>query len=161
MEALIWPAIYACQDLFYSVGVRSWFCDNLGPVHMELVKYVLWYVFKTLDLDVKFDGEVDRADDVIRYTDSDFARSKTDRKLIGGYVFILVRAAISHFSKLLSIVILLTYEVEYIAIYKVGKEAIWLGYLLAELGFWKRSTPVTLYTNNQGSIALSNNSEFH
>ena len=33
--------------------------------------------------------------------------------------------------------------------------------LLAELGFWKRSTPVTLYSENQGSIALSNNPKFH
>ena len=42
-----------------------------------------------------------------------------------------------------------------------GKEAAWLRYLLTELGFQKMSIPVTLYTNNQGSIALSNNPKFY
>ncbi len=32
---------------------------------------------------------------------------------------------------------------------------------MAELGFRKKSIPVTLYADNQGSIALSNNPEFH
>ena len=73
----------------------------------------------------------------------------------------LAGATISHPSKLQSIVALSTCEAEYIAICEAGKEAVWLGYLLAELGFQKRSTPVTLYTDNQGSIALSNNPEFH
>ncbi len=73
----------------------------------------------------------------------------------------LAGAAISHSSKLQSIVALSTCEAEYVAMCEAGKEAVWLGYLLAELGFRKRSIPVTLYADNQGSIALSNNPEFH
>ena len=73
----------------------------------------------------------------------------------------LAGAAISHSSKLQSIVALSTCEAEYVAMCESGKEAVWLGYLLAKLGFRKRSTPVTLYADNQGSIALSNNPEFH
>ncbi len=73
----------------------------------------------------------------------------------------LAGAAISHSSKLQSIVALSTFEAEYVAMCEVGKEAVWLRYLLAELGFQKRSIPVTLYAENQGSIALSNNPEFH
>ena len=64
-------------------------------------------------------------------------------------------AAISHLFKLQSIVALSTCEAKYIAICEARKEVVWLGYLLAELGFWKKSTPVILYTDNQGSIALS------
>ena len=37
-------------------------------------------IYKTLDLSLKFDGEADMPDDVVKYTDSDFAGSKTDRK---------------------------------------------------------------------------------
>ncbi len=61
-------------------------------------------------------------------------------------------ATISHSSKIQSNVALSTREAE--------KEAVWLGHLLAELEFRKKSTPVTLYADNQGSIALSNNPEF-
>ena len=159
--ALMWPAMHARPDLAYSVGVLSRFCNNPGPVHVELVKHVLRYVSGTLDLGLKFDGEADTPDDVVGYTDSDFAGSKSDRKSTGGYVFMLAGAAISHSSKLQSIVALSTCEAEYVAMCEAGKEAVWLGYLLAELGFRKRSTPVTLYADNQGSIALSNNPEFH
>ncbi len=73
----------------------------------------------------------------------------------------LAGAAISHLSKLQSIVALSTCEAEYVAMCEAGKEAVWLRYLLAELGFRKRSIPVTLYADNQGSIAMSNNTEFH
>lgn len=67
---------------------------------MELVKHVLQYISGTLNLSLKFDREADMPDNVIRYTDSDFARLKTNQKLIGGYVFMLIRADISHSSKL-------------------------------------------------------------
>ena len=45
---------------------------------MELVKHILRYVSATVDLGFTFDGEADMSDDVVGYTDSDFARSKTD-----------------------------------------------------------------------------------
>ncbi len=144
-----------------SLHVLSQFCSNPGPTNIELVKHVLRYVSGTLELGSNFDGEADTLDDVIGYTDSDFARSKPDQKSTGGYLIILAVAAISHSSKLQSIVALSTYKAEYDAMYEAGKEAVWRGYLLAELEFWKRSTPVTLYTDNQGSIALLNNPEFH
>lgn len=47
------------------------------------------------------------------------------------------------------------------AMYEVEKEAIWLSYLLAELRFQKWSFLVTLYADNKGLIALSNNFQFH
>lgn len=57
------------------------------------------YVSETLDLSLKFDGEVDTLDDIVKYIDSDFARSKTDWKSIGGHIFMLARAVINHLSK--------------------------------------------------------------
>ena len=70
MGALIWSAIYSGTDWAYSVEVLSRFCSKPWPTHDELVKYVLRYVFGTLQLGLKFDGEEDTPDDVIRYTDS-------------------------------------------------------------------------------------------
>ena len=39
-------------------------------------------------------------DDIVGYINYDFARSKIDWKSTGGYVFMLVRVAISYLSKL-------------------------------------------------------------
>ena len=82
-----------------------------------------------------FNGEADTPDNVIGHTDSDFAGSKTDQKSTEDYVFMLAGAAISHPSKLQLIVALSIYEAEYVAMCKERKEAVWLRYLLAELGF--------------------------
>ena len=146
--AFMWPAIHSCPDLAYLVGVLSRFCSNPGLIQVELVKYILRYISGILCLGLIFDREVDTPDDVIGYTNSDFAKSKPDRKLTGGYVFMLAKAAISHLSKLQLIVALSTYEAEYVAMCEVGKEAVWLKYLLAKQGFWKRSTLVILYVDN-------------
>lgn len=78
--ALMWPAMQTRPDLAESVGVLSRFLSNHRPVHVELTKYVLRYISGTLELGQTFDGEADTPDDVIGYTDSDFAGSKPDRK---------------------------------------------------------------------------------
>lgn len=111
-----------------------------------------------LDLSLKSNREADIPNNIIMYSNTDFVRSKTDQKSTGSYVFILTRGTISYSSKFQPIIIFWTCEIEYIAMYEAKKEAIWLGYLLVELGFLKKSTLVTLYANNQGLITFSNNS---
>lgn len=100
MKVLMWPALHACLDLAYLVRLLSGFCKNPALIHKKLLKYVLQYISQTLDLCLKFDKETDTSNDVIGYTDSDFLVLKTNQKSTRGYFFILVRAAISHFSKL-------------------------------------------------------------
>lgn len=66
------------------IEVFSCFYKNPGPIHVKLVKHILWYISSTLGLGLKFNVEADTLDDVIGYIDSNFARSKTDQKLIEG-----------------------------------------------------------------------------
>lgn len=63
-------------------------------------------------------------DDVIRYTDSHFARSKPDQKLTWGHGFVLAGATIRPLSKIQSIVAIFVFDVEYFAICEVGEEAV-------------------------------------
>ena len=44
---------------------------------------------------------------------------------------------------------------------KAGKEAVWLSYLLSEMGYRQQRSPVLLYADNQGAIQLAKNPEFH
>ncbi len=135
IEALIWPVIYSRPDLAYSVRRLSRFCSNSGLTHVELAQHVLQYVSWILELGLIFDKEANTPDDVIGYTDSDFAGSKADPTSTERYVFMLARITISLLSKLQSIVLLSTCEAEYIAECETGKDAVWLGYLLVELRF--------------------------
>ena len=68
----------------------------------------------------------------IGYVDSDYARDLDKHQSITGYVFTLAQAPVTC-SILHSIVALSTTDVEYMAMMKVMKEAIWLQMLLNDL----------------------------
>lgn len=61
---------------------------------------------------------------MIRYIDSNFAELKIDQKFIRDYVFMLVRATISHLSKLESIIVLSICKAKYVAICEIRKKAV-------------------------------------
>lgn len=132
IRAFMWPAIYSYPDL---TGVLSRFCSNPGPIHVKLIKHVLQYISETFQLSLTFDRKADTPDNMIGYTESDFARLKPDQKSTRSYIFMLAGAAISHLSKLELIIVLSICKAKYVAMCEKGKEAVWLEYLLAKLGF--------------------------
>ena len=52
-------------------------------------------------------------------------------------------------------------EVEYVVDTEVGKEIMWIQLVVKEMIGHKLQSPITLYSDNNGSIALSKNPEFH
>lgn len=80
VKAFIWPAIHFYLDFAYSIGLLNQFCSNPGLVFVDFVKYVLQYVFAILELSLTLDGEVNILDNIIGYTDSNFARLKINWK---------------------------------------------------------------------------------
>lgn len=59
-------------------------------------------------------------------------------------------------------VALSSYEAEYIALNEARKEAVWLQRILRELGPIRYSpSPTLIHEDNQGTIALAENPEFH
>ncbi|THG94183.1 hypothetical protein EW026_g7235 [Hermanssonia centrifuga] len=65
------------------------------------------------------------------------------------------------FAYLRDIVCLSTTEAEYIALTHAAKEAIWLHHLLDEVFPKRFKLPITVYSDNQGAIALSKDDRFH
>ncbi|THG93375.1 hypothetical protein EW026_g7843 [Hermanssonia centrifuga] len=93
------------------------------------------------------------------YCNSD-GMSNPDRHPIAAYVF-TIGGAISWSSKRQDIVCLSTTKAEYIALTHATKEAIWLHYLLDKVFPKWFKPPITVYSNNQGAIALSKDDRFH
>ena len=52
-------------------------------------------------------------------------------------------------------------EAEYMALSEATKEAVWLKVFLGELGEMTSDEAIKMYEDNQGSIALAKNPEFH
>ena len=73
----------------------------------------------------------------------------------------LAGSPVSHSSKLQLTVSFSSYEAEYMAVVETRKKAPLYARFLAELGYRKKNAPVLLRTDNQGSIDVSKNAEFH
>ena len=157
--SLMWPAVHTRPDIAYSVGVLSRYCSNPGPTHCNLVIQIFRYLSGTLDLGITFTA--DSKDELVGYTDSDYAGLIDGRKSTGGYIFMLSGGPLSHQSKLQSTVALSSCEAEYMATTEAGKEALWVARFLACLGFRLPSQPVDLHADNKGAISLTENPEFH
>ncbi len=150
-------------DLAYSVRVLSRYAHNPSQIHCALIKRVLRYVVGITNVGLKFSRDVNNPhsdDDLVGYSDSDFAGLKDKRHSTGGYVFMLAGGSISHSSRQQQIIALSFCEVEYMALSEAAKEAIWVDRFLHELGF-RDDQSVHLYANNKDAIDLITNPLFH
>ncbi len=83
------------------------------------------YLAGTLELGITFKSNV--TDELVGYTDSDWAGLKDGRRSTGGYAFLLSGGPVSHQSKQQATVALSSTEAEYMATTEAGKEALWIG----------------------------------
>ena len=157
--SLMWPAVHTRPDISYSVGVLSRYCSNPGPTHIQLVKQIFRYLAGTLTIGLTFSAA--SLDELIGYTDSDWAGTVDGRKSTGGYVWMLSGCPISHQSKQQPTVALSSCEAEYMAITEAGKEALWCSRFLEALGHRRPDQLADLRADNKVAIDLTANPEFH
>ncbi len=123
----MWSAVHIRPDLTYSVRILSRYAHNFSSIHCALIKRVLRYVAEITNVELRFSRDVNNShskDDLIDYSDSDFARLKDKRHSIDEYVFMLADETISHSSKQQQTIALSSCEAEYMTLSKAAKEAI-------------------------------------
>ncbi len=76
------------------------------------------------------------------------------------YCFTLVEGVVSQGSKKQQSIVIFSTKFEYMVLVKSTTEAIWLGKLLAKLGF-EQKDPTTIYSCSQSAIAFSENPKHH
>ena len=155
----MWPDVHTRPEISYSVGILSRYCANPGPIHCNLVVQIFWYLAGTLKLGITFRS--DATDELVRYTDSDWAGLKDRRRSTGGYTLLLSGGPVSHQSKQQMTVALSSTEAEYMATTEARKKALWIAQFLATLGYRLPGHPVNLRTDNRGAILLTANPEFY
>jgi len=144
-------------DLAHVISQISQYSTNPSTIHESAAKRSLRYLNGTRNFGITYDGK--RGLILEGYSDADWGAGE-DRKSISGYIFSLAGGAISWSSKKQSTMALSTTEAEYIALVQAAKESIWIQRLLQELGYTATNSNV-IYGDNQGSIALANNPEYH
>jgi hypothetical protein len=95
------------------------------------------------------------------FTDADWGGCRDTRRSTAGYHFNVGSGAICWQSKRRSVVALSTCEAEFLGQTQATKEAIRLRRLLNELSMSQGRTATIICGDNQGTIALSSNPQYH
>ena len=151
-------------DIAYAVNKLSAYTANPSLQHTGAVKRILRYLKGTKNLAIKYSTESDKnlqenTNLFHGYADAAYG-NMDDYKSTSGYVFIVGNGAITWRSKKQTSVALSSTEAEYVALSEAGREACWLRSLYEELGYPQES-PTLIKGDNDGSIAMARNPQFH
>ena len=149
-------------DIAFAVSALSKYCSNPSQQHFATLHHLYRYLRGTEEYGMTYrgTGDVTDAPALVIYSDSDFAACRDDRRSVTGYSVHLGGAAVSWLSTRQSTTAQSTVEAEYMSSAEAVKEAIWWRTFLQGLGYGLRS-PTVLFSDNQGSIALSKNPDSH
>jgi hypothetical protein len=153
--SLLYAAMVTRPDIAYTVQALGRHSQSSGPVHWDAAKRLLRYLKGTRELGIKYGGHEGPMEQ-IGFSDSDWAVDHETRRSVTAYLFQLAGGAISWSSKLQSTVALSSTEAELMSACAAAQEAIFLRRLLTYLGI-KMVGPTTIYEDNQGAIAMSQN----
>jgi len=177
--SLMYLMLCTRPDITFVVGALSRYSSLPRTSHMNAAKHLLRYVKKTAHIGLRLGPFATKDLCPILYSDADWAGDLDTRKSTGGYVCVLtegdtqgepILSAVSWSSKRQQTIALSTTEAEYMALTQAAKEAIWVSRFLAELQGIPVNTESTLeplgsktriYVDNQDSIAVARNPEFH
>ncbi|XP_045809810.1 uncharacterized mitochondrial protein AtMg00810-like [Trifolium pratense] len=145
-------------DLAFSVCLVARFMERPTEIHVAAVKRILRYLKGTISYGLWYKKQ--EKDELIGWSDSDYAGDLDDRKSTSGYVFMIGSKAVSWSSKKQPIVTLSTTEAEFIAAANCACQAIWLSRLIAHISSDIKEC-ITIFCDNSSSIKLSRNPVMH
>ena len=146
-------------DITYEVNRLASYTGNPSLQHYTTIKRILRYLSGTRTHRITYKAMPDNTD-FMGFTDAVYANADESRLTIG-YVFLTGGAAITWSSKRLSLTSLSSTQAEYVALSEAVREACWLRNLYTELGLLHEDHPTTIVGDNEGSIALAHNPQFH
>ncbi|UYV68298.1 hypothetical protein LAZ67_5003753 [Cordylochernes scorpioides] len=150
--SLMFASCVSRPDITYAVSQVSKFLEYPGPAHCTTVKNIFRYLKGTPHMGILFTGQ----DQLVGYSDSDFARDVDSRKSTTGYAFMMNGGTVSWASQRQPIIALSTTESEYIA----ACELIWIRRLLQGIGC-DITKETELYIDNQAALKLVETPVFH
>ncbi|XP_076547399.1 uncharacterized protein LOC143305951 [Osmia lignaria lignaria] len=157
--SLMFLAIVTRPDIAYAVNAVSKYLNDHDESHWRAVKRIISYLVKTANMGIEYREKGSKVE-LTGYSDADFAGDVETRRLTTGYAFYIANGVVTWSSQRQRLVSVSTTESEYIAAATATKEAVWLRTLLKNMGHQCRE-PTKLYVDNQSTIRLVRNPEFH
>ena len=144
-------------DIMFSVCMCVRFQSNPKQSHLSAVKRIIRYLLGTMNIGLWYPKN--STCNLIGYSDSDFAGSKTDRKSTSGTCHFIGSALVYWHSKKQNSVALSTAEVEYISAGSCCAQILWMKQQLSDYAILLYHIPIRC--DNKSAINLSNNHVQH
>jgi hypothetical protein len=157
---MIGSLIYLCAsrpDIMLSVCMCARFQSNPKECHLVVVKRILRYLVSTPCFGTWYPKG--STFDLIRCSDSDYARCKVDKKSTSRTCQLLGRSLVSWSSKKQTSVALSTAEAEYVAAGQCCTQLLWMRQNLRDFGYILSKVP--LLCDNESAIRLADNPVEH
>ena len=122
--SLMYAQVCTRSDIAHIVGMLGRYLSDPGKDHWIAAKRVMKYLQRTKDYMLTYQKSYQL--EIIRYSDSDFARCRDSMKSTSGYIYLLARGAISWKSVKQSIVASSTMAAKFVACYEASNHGIWL-----------------------------------
>ena len=148
----------ARPDIAYAVSVAGRYNSNPTQDHMDAITRVYAYLVKTQDHGIYYDKS---CPELKGYVDSDYAGCSDTSRSTTGWIFTLAGGPISWSSKRQQTVSLSSTEAEYMAATEAAKEAVWIKNFINDLDIGYTVGAVQLNIDNNSTIKVSKNPEFH
>ena len=157
---LMYLMLGTCPDLAYTVVALRRHSASPGEEHQHALDHAFQYLKATSNSHLVFQRGTPGGTTLHGFVNANWASDVNNRKSTLGFVLMLGGAAVSWSLKKQTSVALSSIEAEYIAATHAIKEVIWLRRLLTDLGL-DIDSPTTLHVDNQFTIAIVHNPEFH
>lgn len=141
----------------FSVCMCARFQSNPKFSHLLAVKRIIRYLLGKVSLGLWYPKN--SLCDLVGYSDSDFAGSKTDRKSTSGTCQFIGSALVSWNSKKQNSVALSTAEAEYISASSCCAQILWMKHQLSDYGIVLDHIPIKC--DNTSAISISKNLVLH
>jgi len=147
-------------DIAFAVNRLASYTANPSLQHYAAAKRILRYLAGTKDHGITYSKSAANTNNSFYgFADAAFA-NHDDHKSTSGYVFLASGGAITWKSKKQTTIALSSTEAEYVALSEAAREACWIRNLYEELGF-PQDLPTIIKGDNDGSIAMAKNQQFH
>jgi hypothetical protein len=159
-RSMIGSLLYLCASrpgIMLSVCMCARFQSNPKECHLVAVKQILMYLVSTPCFGIWYPKG--STFDLIRYSDSDYAGCKVDRKSTSETCQFLGRFLVSWSSKKQTFVALSTAEAEYVAAGQCCAQLLWMRQILRDFGY--NLSKVPLLCDNESAIRLADNPVEH
>lgn len=154
--SLLYLARRTLPDICQAVSILCRYTNNPSLEHWKAAKRVLRYLSGTKDYSItigRTSTNSNTSEELLAYSDADWAGDKLDKKSTTGYEIYLNGAIVSWNSSKQKSTALSSTEAEYIALADCVRRVVYLRKIYEELGSTCGTSPATIYEDNQSCIA--------